>query len=147
MTKMALKVVLYWAYSFGWIKWIWPHQKHANPIAVLFHWAEGMKLICGSVGKDFVMHVWVRVLTEVKTNFPHQLWLLLSDYRGMVKWFGANYNQEGRFSWAVKCKKRPQVLTSQTKTKLLSSGLELKNRPRVSSTQPTQALRKFSLYL
>jgi len=30
----------------------------------------------------------------------------------MAKWFGAHYNQEVRFSSAVKCKKRPQVLTS-----------------------------------
>jgi len=30
----------------------------------------------------------------------------------MVKWFGAQYNQEVRFSSAVKCKKEPQVLTS-----------------------------------
>jgi len=34
------------------------------------------------------------------------------DYRGMAKWFGAHYNQEVRFSSAVKCKKEPQVLTS-----------------------------------
>jgi len=30
----------------------------------------------------------------------------------MAKWFGAKYNQEVRFSSAVKCKKGPQVLTS-----------------------------------
>jgi len=30
----------------------------------------------------------------------------------MAKWFGAHYNQEVRFSSAVKCKKGPQVLTS-----------------------------------
>jgi|GEM_PF-4579994 len=30
----------------------------------------------------------------------------------MAKWFGAHYNQEFRFSSAVKCKKGPQVLTS-----------------------------------
>jgi len=34
------------------------------------------------------------------------------DYRRMAKWFGAHYNQEVRFSSAVKCKKGPQVLTS-----------------------------------
>jgi len=45
------------------------------------------------------------------SNFPNHLWLL-SDYRGMAKWFGAYYNEEVRFSSAVKCKKRPQVLTS-----------------------------------
>jgi len=33
---------------------------------------------------------------------------LLSDYRGMAKWFGAHYK-----SSAVKCKKGPQVLTFQ----------------------------------
>jgi len=37
---------------------------------------------------------------------------LLSEYRGMVKWFGAHYNQEVRFSSAVKCKTGSQVLTS-----------------------------------
>jgi len=30
----------------------------------------------------------------------------------MAKWFGARYNQDVRFSPAVKCKKGPQVLTS-----------------------------------
>jgi len=30
----------------------------------------------------------------------------------MAKWIGAHYNQEVRFSSAVKCKKGPQVLTS-----------------------------------
>jgi len=30
----------------------------------------------------------------------------------MAKWFGALYNQEVRFSSAVKCKKEPQVQTS-----------------------------------
>jgi len=30
----------------------------------------------------------------------------------MAKWFGAHYNQEVRFSSAVKCKKGSQVLTS-----------------------------------
>jgi len=30
-----------------------------------------------------------------------------SDYRRMAKWFGANYNQEVRFSAAVRCKKWP----------------------------------------
>jgi len=34
----------------------------------------------------------------------------LSDYRGMAKWFGTHYNQEVRFSSAVKCKKGTQVL-------------------------------------
>jgi len=28
--------------------------------------------------------------------FPHHLWLIISDYRGMAKWFGAHYNQEVR---------------------------------------------------
>jgi len=37
---------------------------------------------------------------------------MLSDYRGMAKWFGAHYNQEVRFSWAVMCKKGPQILIS-----------------------------------
>jgi len=44
--------------------------------------------------------------------FPQHLWLLLSDYRGMAKWFGAHYNPEVLFCSAVKCKKGPQVLTS-----------------------------------
>jgi len=46
------------------------------------------------------------------SNFPRRLWLLLSDYRGLAKWFGAHYNQEVRFSSAVKCVKGPWVLTS-----------------------------------
>jgi len=46
------------------------------------------------------------------SNFPHQLGLLLRDFRGIVKWFGAHYNQEVSFSTAVKCKTGPQVLTS-----------------------------------
>jgi len=33
---------------------------------------------------------------------------LLSDYKGMAKWFRAQYNQEVRFSSAVKCKKGPR---------------------------------------
>jgi len=37
---------------------------------------------------------------------------LLSDYRGIAKWFGAHYNQGVGFSSAVKCKKGPQVLTA-----------------------------------
>jgi len=36
----------------------------------------------------------------------------VSEYSGMAKWFRAHYNQEVRFSSAVKCKKIPQVLTS-----------------------------------
>jgi len=36
---------------------------------------------------------------------------LLSDYRGMAEWFGAQFNQKVRFSSAVKCKKGPQALT------------------------------------
>jgi len=39
-------------------------------------------------------------------------WHLLRDYRGMAKWFGAQCNQEVRFSSAVKCKKGPQAITS-----------------------------------
>jgi len=38
--------------------------------------------------------------------------LVICDYRGMAKWFGAYYNQEVRFSTAVKCKKGAWVLTS-----------------------------------
>jgi len=37
---------------------------------------------------------------------------MTSDYRGMAKWFGAQYNQEVHFNSAVKCNKGPQVLTS-----------------------------------
>jgi len=42
----------------------------------------------------------------------HITYDLLSDYRGMVKWLKAHYNQEDRFSSAVKCKKGPQIQTS-----------------------------------
>jgi len=48
----------------------------------------------------------------LKNMFPQHLWLLLSDFRGRAKWFGAHYNHKARFSSAVKCKKGPQVLTS-----------------------------------
>jgi len=34
--------------------------------------------------------------------FPHHIWLLFSDYRGMAKWFGTHYSQEVRFSSVVK---------------------------------------------
>jgi len=46
------------------------------------------------------------------SNFPNHLRILLSDYSGMAKWFGTHYNQEVRFSSAVKCKKGSLVLTS-----------------------------------
>jgi len=46
------------------------------------------------------------------SNFPHHLWPMLSDYRGMAKWFRAHYNQEVRISPAVKCMKGLEVLTS-----------------------------------
>jgi len=71
---------------------------------------------CSSVGKKFVHqacgHEFKSRLNWKFSNYPHHLWLLLSDYRGMVKWFGAHYNQEVRFSSTVKCKKGPQVLIS-----------------------------------
>jgi len=70
----------------------------------------------GSVGKDLVYHACGHELkSRLKwkfSNFQHYLWLLLSDYGGMDMGFGVHYNQEVRFSSAVKCKKRPQVLTS-----------------------------------
>jgi len=37
---------------------------------------------------------------------------LVSDYKGIAKWFGAYYDLEVLFSSAVKCKKGPLVLTS-----------------------------------
>jgi len=65
--------------------------------------------LCGSVGEDLVYHACGHEFeSQLKWNFfifPHHLWLLLSDYRGMAKWFGAHYNQDVRFSLAVKCKK------------------------------------------
>jgi len=48
----------------------------------------------------------------VMSSIPHHLSLLLSDYRGIAKWFGAHYNQQVHIRSAVKCKKGPQVLTS-----------------------------------
>jgi len=73
--------------------------------------STGNSTVCYSVGKDFAYHAcgheFKSRLKWKFSNFPHHLWLLLSDYRGMVKWFGAHYNQEVRFSSAVKCKKRP----------------------------------------
>jgi len=71
--------------------------------------------LCGSVGKDFVYHACGHELeSRLKwkfSNFPYHLWLLLSDYGVMSKWFGDHYNQEVHFSSAVNCKKWPQVLT------------------------------------
>jgi len=74
--------------------------------------------LCGSVGKDFLYHACGHEF-ESRLNwefydFLHHLCLLLSDYRGMAKWFGVQYYQEGCFSSAVKCKKGPQVLTGLT---------------------------------
>jgi len=74
--------------------------------------------LCGLVGKDFVYHAcgheFESRLKRKFSNFPHHLGLLLTDYRGMAKWFGAHYSQEVRFTSAVKCKKgkKPQILTS-----------------------------------
>jgi len=74
------------------------------------------KSLCGSVGKDFInyvcSHKFESRLKRKFSNFPHHLYLLLSDYRGMAKWFGAQYYQEVRFSSTVMYKKGPQVLTS-----------------------------------
>jgi len=79
-----------------------PYPKKASP--------------CCSVGEDFVYHTCGHELkSRLKwkfSNFPHHLWLLLCDYRGIAKWFGAQHNQEVHFSWAVKCKKGPQALTT-----------------------------------
>jgi len=66
--------------------------------------------LCSSVGKDFVHqscgHEFESRLKWKFSNFRHHLWLLAE--KGMDKWFGAHYNQEVRFSSAVKCKKGPQ---------------------------------------
>jgi len=40
----------------------------------------------------------------------HKVSFVVSIYRGMIKWFGAHYNQEVRLRSAVKCKKRPRCL-------------------------------------
>jgi len=83
-----------------------------------FLWLKNVKpwIKCCIIGKDFVYHVcgheFESRLKWKFSNFPHHLWLLLSDYRGMAKCFGAHYNQEVRFISAVKCKKGPQVPTS-----------------------------------
>jgi len=65
--------------------------------------------LCGSVGKDFVYHVcgheFESRLKWKFSNFPHHLWLMLSDCRGTAKWFGAHYNQEVRFSSAISVRK------------------------------------------
>jgi len=65
--------------------------------------------LCGSVGEDFVYHACGHEFkSRVKrkfSNFPHHLWLLLTDYRGIAEWFGVHYNQEVLFSSVVKCKK------------------------------------------
>jgi len=44
----------------------------------------------------FLSHDWSDNL-----QFYH-LWLLLSDYRGMYKWFGAHSNQESKFRYLIK---------------------------------------------
>jgi len=41
--------------------------------------------------------------------FGDSVLLALSDYGGMAKWFEAQYNQEVRFSSAIKCKKGPHA--------------------------------------
>jgi len=61
-------------------------------------------------GKDYVYnacnHEFESRLKCKFSNFPHHLLLfLLSHYKGMAKWFGDHYNQEVRFSSALKCKK------------------------------------------
>jgi len=69
--------------------------------------------LSSSVGKDNAccQDSRVQVPTEVKIfNFPHHL--LLSDYRGVAKWFGAHYNKEVSFSSEVERKKGRQVLTT-----------------------------------
>jgi len=75
----------------------------------------GKYSLYGTVGKDFVYHAcgheFESRLKWKISNFPHHLLLLLSNYRGMAKCFRAHYNQEVRFSSAVKCKTGPQVLT------------------------------------
>jgi len=72
--------------------------------------------LSGSIGKDFAYHAsgheFESRLKWNLSNFPHHLWLLLSDDRGMAKWFWAHYNHEVHFSSAVKAKKGPQVVTS-----------------------------------
>jgi len=58
----------------------------------------GDSCLCGSVAKDFGYHACGREFeSRLKwkfSNSPHHLWLLLSDYIGMAKWFGAHYNKE-----------------------------------------------------
>jgi len=70
--------------------------------------------LCGSVGKDLVYnacgHAFESRMKWKFSNFPHHIWLLLSDYRGLAKWFLAHYNQDVHFNSAVKRKKGPQVL-------------------------------------
>jgi len=79
-------------------------------------WLTIIVSLCGSVGKDFVCHACGHEFESRPkwkfSNFPHHLWLVFSDYRGVAKWFEAHFNQEVRFSSAFKCKKVPQVLTS-----------------------------------
>jgi len=74
----------------------------------------GLMAKYGWVGKDFVYHACGHeVEFPLKWNiFNSPPMTLVSDYRGMAKWFGAHYNQEVRFSSAVWCKKGPRVLTS-----------------------------------
>jgi len=77
------------------------------------HYNQEVRFIC-ILYLYLLLCVWVRVPKKWKfSNFPHHLWLLLSDYnRGETKWFEAHYNQEVHFSSAVRCKNEPQVLTS-----------------------------------
>jgi len=58
--------------------------------------------LCDSVAKDFFYHACGREFdSQLKckfSDFPHHLWLLLSDYRGIAKWFVAHYDEErGKF--------------------------------------------------
>jgi len=58
-------------------------------------WRSLLASLCGSVSKDFVYHACGQEFESRPkwkfSNFPHHLWLLLSDNRSMAKWFGAHF--------------------------------------------------------
>jgi len=85
----------------------WVQKEHAMFMSYLWNHYLCHSDWWGSVGKDFVYHAcgheFESRLKWKFSNFPHHQWLLLSDYRGMAKWFGAQYNQKVRTSSAVKC--------------------------------------------
>jgi len=52
----------------------------------------------------------MRVVMSSSPDWSENFLIFHITYNSCSKWFGARYNQEVRFSSAVKCKKGPQIL-------------------------------------